>query len=847
MAGVNLSGILYIYEARLEARAVLVQEVFAILGIAIGVALLFASQISSASLTHSITQLNTQLVGSAQVQLEARGPEGVNEGLLHEARHVPGVQTALPIFDQQMNIVGPHGERSVDLIGVDPAALRASGPLLHRFSAKQLAAQKAIALPTPLANEIGTGPLEAVRLQVGARFVETLVGATLSGADIGNLAHSPVAVAPIGYAQRLAGVPGRLTRIFVRYNPKRAKEVRAALTRLAERAHVNFLPGDFDSHLFAVAVTPESQSESLFSAISALVGFMFALNAMLITVPSRRALINDIRPQGASRWDTAKILLFDAAVIGVLACVLGLVFGDILSVAVFHSSPSYLAVAFPIGNIRIVTWQSISLAVVAGMAAAIVGVFWPLRDILARPLAPPPPRGQAHRRSWRLMRLVLGVLCLGLTAVTLLADTQAAIIGNIALVSALVVLLPLLFDFVVSCFERISDVLDDIGSALAVTELRTPQTRVRSLAITATAAVAVFGVVEFQGSQANLENGLDSSSRSIDSTADIWVIPRGKTSIQPTTPFIALNTTALSHVPGVSQISIFHGSFLNWGERRLWVLAPGKSIEHIVPAGQVVSGSPDLASERVRKGGWAVLSHALAAEHNLSVGDSFTLPSPQPLTLRVAALTTNLGWPPGAVILSSRTYARAWKSSDPSAYAIQVAQGIPTVLVRNRVKQALASVPGLAVETTEERERRHYAVAAQGLSRLTQIRIFVLIAAILAVIGAMGAMIWQRRDLIAFIKVQGYEERVLRRWLLCEAAVLLTAGCLTGAIFGLYGQLLLSHVLTTVTGFPVVFHVEGLAAVSSFVLVSVIALAVVALPGYLVVRVPANTAAKPTY
>ena len=49
MTRMRLSGIRYIYEARLGARAVLVQEGFAILGIAVGVALLFASQISSTS------------------------------------------------------------------------------------------------------------------------------------------------------------------------------------------------------------------------------------------------------------------------------------------------------------------------------------------------------------------------------------------------------------------------------------------------------------------------------------------------------------------------------------------------------------------------------------------------------------------------------------------------------------------------------------------------------------------------------------------------------------------------------------------------------------------------------
>ena len=69
------------------------------------------------------------------------------------------------------------------------------------------------------------------------------------------------------------------------------------------------------------------------------------------------------------------------------------------------------------------------------------------------------------------------------------------------------------------------------------------------------------------------------------------------------------------------------------------------------------------------------------------------------------------------------------------------------VTVRNRSAQCLGLRRGLAVETSAEREQRHYAIAAQGLSRLTQIRLLVLIAAVLALVAAIGAMIWQRRDL----------------------------------------------------------------------------------------------------
>ncbi len=845
MAGINLSGILYIYRARLQARTVLVQEAFAILGIAVGVALLFASQVASTSLSKSTSQLTNEFVGRAQVQLEARGPEGVSERLLGEVRHAPGVRVALPIFERQVNLIGRHAERSVDLIGVDPRWVRASGPLLRRFSAKQLAAQQAIALPAPLAAEIGAGPLEPVKLQIGARFSEVLVGATLGASEVGGLLHSPVAVAPLSFAQYLVGAGARLNRIFVHYAPARARQARYALRRLAAAWNVNLVPGRFDNRLFAVAVAPESNSETMFSAISALVGFMFALNAMLITVPARRALIEDLRPHGATRWDTTKILLFDAAVIGVLACIAGLLLGELLSIAVFHSAPGYLTVAFPVGNTRVVSWQSVLLAVAAGMAAAGLGVFWPLREILAGPLVQADQPGR--RRSWIRARIIMGVLCLAASTVVLLDNsTEAAILGNMALVAALIILLPPLFDGLVAIFGGLSNLTDGVASALAVTELQTPHTRVRSLAIAATVAIAVFGVVEFQGAQANLTKGLDRASRGVDAAAQIWVMPRGKTSVQPTTPFAPLDTASLARMPGVSSVSVFRGSFLNWGDRRLWLLAPSKVTRLPLPTGQITSGNPALAAEHIRAGGWAALSQALAEEHRLHVGESFVLPSPQPVRLRVAALITNLGWPPGALILNSHTYAQAWADRDPTAYAIQTTPNANLPVLRDRIRQALASVPGLAVETDLERNRRRDAIAQQGLSRLTQIRLLVLVAAILAVVGAVGAMIWQRRDLIAFIKCQGYDEMVLCRWLLCEAAILLIAGCAAGAAFGLYGQTLLSHALTSVTGFPMVFNIEGVAALTSFMTVIAIALAVVAVPGYLVVRVPPSTA-SPAY
>lgn len=842
----SLSDILFLYRARLRARAVLVQECFAILGIAVGVALLFASQVASTSLSRSVAELSSQIVGNTQFQLDARGPGGFSETLLGEAQRVPGVRIALPVLEQQASVIGPSGERSVDLIGTDPQFARFAGPLLRRFSATQLAAQRAIALPTPLAQAIGAGPLQAIKLQIGARIVNTLLGATLAEADIGGgLVHSPIALAPVGYAQQIAGQQHRITRIFVQAQPGREREVQVGLSRLARSAAVNVEPANFDSTLFEVAAAPESQGETLFSAISALVGFMLALNAMLITVPTRRRLIEDIRLQGATRRMTVQILLFDAAVLGVLACVVGLALGELLSIIVFHSTPGYLSFAFPVGNDRIVTWQSVAISICAGLAAAGVGVLWPFRQIL-RPSRR--AEGSAHAsRNWALAQLAAGLAFLGLTTLVVFAYPQAAILGNFALIAALVCLLPFLFDGLVTVFDHLQRPFNGASPIIAITELRTSPTRVRSLAIAATGAVAVFGIVAVQGTQANLQRGLDASARGIDSSATVWVAPRGESNAFATTPFQAVRSSALARLPGVDSIGPYRGSFLDWGTHRIWVLGPPSSSSQPIPAGELRSGGLALARARVRGAGrWVALSQGLAAEHHLSVGQWFTLPTPRPTSFRVAALITNLGWPPGAIILNANNYARAWASAAPSAYEIQGRPGVDPVTLRDTVRGALSSRPGLAVETSAEREQRHYQLASQGLSRLTEIRLLVLIAAVLAVAGAMGSMVWQRRELVAFIKCQGFTKGVLWRWLFCESALLLGSGCLIGALFGLYGQVLGSHALAAVTGFPVLFNVGLLIALSSFALVSFVAVGIVAMAGYLVVRVPPRTV-SPAY
>ena len=836
--------ILYIYRARLRARLVLVQELLAILGIAVGVALLFASQVASTSLDGSIRQLSNGIVGRASLQLLARDPHGFDEELLGRVQRLPGVSGTEPVLEARATVIGPDGRRTVELIASDPRYANLGGALLQGFTATQLGTLRVLALPAPVAQAIGVDSLQTVGLQVGARRLTALMGAKLDAGDIGALVRSPVAIAPLAYAQEATGLRGRITRILVRALPGHEHEVRTELGALAAGRPLNVEPTDIDARLFAAAAAPADQSEELFSVISALVGFMFAFNAMLVTAHLRRGLVETLRRRGATRTMTVQVLLFDALVLGVLGALLGLGLGEGLSMLVFRADPGYLAFAFAVGEQRIVAWQSIALAAGAGLLAACVGVLAPLRDVLTQRLRSAPGPGPGARR-WRVhrewtargLRLALAAGCLAITTVILLARPQSAILGSVTLVAGLLLLLPIAFDGLLAGFEVLQRPLYAASTRIAIVELRTPHNRMRSLAIAATGAVAVFGSVAIEGARSNLLRGLDASAREIASNAAVWVSPQGAANTFTTIPFEGPALRTLSRIPGVSAVGVYRGGFLNWGERRVWVLAPPRAAAHPIPVSQLVQGELGTATAAIRAGGWAVLSQALATVHHLRIGERFTLPSPHPTTFRVAALGTNLAWPSGAIVVNAGDYARAWGGPDASAYQVQIEPGVSPAAVRARIQRALGPRTGLVAQTVSERIHANYATTSQSLSRLAQIGTLVLIAAVLAMAGAMGSMIWQRRPQLAYIKRQGYKRGVLWRALVCESALLLGAGCSLGALFGIYGQLLLSHALASVTGFPIIFSVGGLTALTSFVLVSAAAVAILALPGYLAVRV----------
>ena len=835
----RLGNVLHLYRVRVRAR--LVQECFAVVGIAAGVALLFASQVASQSLQGSVAELSRGVVGSASLQLLARTPQGIPEGLLARVRAIPGVRAAAPLLEASADAVGPRAGASVELVGADSSLRRLGGALVRHTELEAFAGIGAILLPAPLAAHLGVGRFgQEVTLELYGRTERAPLYKQLTPQQIGGLAASPIVVAPLLYAQELAGLAGRVSRILVEPAPGRQARVRAALRRLAGGA-LNVQSTGYDERLFAKAASASNSSTALFALISALVGFLFAFTAMLLTVPQRRRLIADLRRDGYTPATVIGVLLLDAVALGLLATVLGLILGDLLSLHLFRSNPGYLGSAFAVGTQRLVGWQSIVLAAAGGILAAVVAVLSPLRDILSSdPLAAITPREAARPRRAGALNPFAGALCLAAATAILIAAPKEAMLGMILLIAALLLALPLVLGGAVGLLARLARTITGATAHVAAMELSAARTR--AVAVAATGAIAVFGAVAIQGAHADLLKGLENAARDENAFTDLWVSSPGAYNLLRTAPFAATQRSALARLPGVRSVRIYRGGLLDWGERRVWVIAPPARAVPLLAASQILEGSLAQATARVRAGGWVVLSQALASEHHLRIGARVTLATPVPTTVRIAALSTNIGWAPGAIIMSASEFAHAWGSADASAYNVLLAPRASSAVVAGEVRGALGPSSGLSVQSAAAHAAEQNALSRQGLQRLSEIATLILVVAVLAMAAATGSMVWQRRPRLATLKLEGFPRMQLWRTILLESVLLLAAGCLTGALFGLYGQQLLDRALADVINFPVVRSVALLPALISLGVVTAAAAAILAISGYAAAGVPAAVA-----
>ncbi len=705
-----------------------------------------------------------------------------------------------------------------------------------------------IGLSSASANALGVNSAsQTVTLLIGGVAKTMRVSALLGGEEVGALSDALVAVMPLSTMQALLGEPGRVTRILVRSFHGHAHQVAAELHGLAGGGRIAG-GAEEDVTVLEEALRPSGQASALFAIIGALLGFLLAFNAILLTVPERRQAIADLRLAGTPRSAIVQLAAFQALCLGVAASAVGVAVGYVLSLTLLHQSTGYLAEAFAISSATVIDTRTVVIAATGGVLITCLASAVPLADLrrkLPRDaiyLGEGVPGNALHSGAQRwLFTAALGLLAAA--SVLYALAPQTALLASVLLALATVLAVPVVFASVLAAARWVSERAPRLPTlAMALGGLQ--GTTLRSLALAATGAVALFGSVALGGARANLLSGIRGFAHAYAADAPIWV---SEPDDNQATGRLAGDggQHAIARLADVARVEAFQGAFLTVGSRRVWVIARPPGAARSVLASQAIGGSLAAAEadRRLSEGGWIAMSQQIAGERHARVGGVVTLPTPSgPRGYRVAALTSNLAWSPGVVFMGTRDFSVAFASGAPSALAVTPKSGVPVAEVVAEIRRLLGAGSGLEVASAASREAKIDALTSEGLSQLGVISTLLVIAAVLALAAALTSSINQRRGALASLRLTGAAPARLRRILAVEAALMLGAGCVTGAIAGVYGQYVIDAYLRHVTGFPVATPGPSGRPVLVLVVVLAAALAIVAAPAWIASRVAPTVA-----
>lgn len=831
--GMRLSVLFGLYRRRLRDHTV--TELLAGGGIAVGVALVFGVLVANGSIVGSVREDVRAVGGSADLEFVARSPDTFSQQLGERIAGLPGVAGSASLLRQYGVIEGPRGRQRVQFVGIDPSLIRLGGFATKNLGEGALLLTRGVGLPSSLASAIGTEARQTSKLMVNGSSSPVRVRAVLNSGTIGPLASLPLVVALLPYAQTIAGAHGQINEVLVEPRPGRDRQVARELRALAGGT-IDVGPADNELRLAETAAAPVNRSTSLFVAIAAMVGFLLALNAMLLTIPERRRAIADMRIQGFDAKQVLAIVVFQAMALGIGASCVGIVAGDLLARTLFHEVPSYLATAFPVTDSQAVHAGTVLVAFGCGLVAALLVSLSPIFDLRSdRPVDAvfhdPGEPGQAITDKTTFGAAALGAVLIALVSVCVILDSALTVPGGVVLALAALCLIPLLFRMTSRLLRRFAHRYH--GGMVAVTAIEMDGTATRSIALAGVAALAIYGVVAVGGARGDLLRGLDDAIVQEWGSAPVWVTPDGN--IFDADGFrIQTRPDPLARAGGtIAAVHVHQGGFLDLGTHRLWIRAVPPNNSTMILSSQLLKGDLVNATARMREDGWATISSGFAKEHDLHIGSPFVLPTPSGAApFRVAAITTNTGWPSGTVSLNTRDYTRYWLTTAPTAISLSLQPGVTAITGRNVVRAILKDQPGLRVQTSQERIAEVESAVRQGLRTLNEISTLLLIVAALALATALSTAIYQRRSRLASLKAQGFDRGQLWRCLLMESAIVLGIGCFDGVVLGVYAHALADRYLRENVGFPAPFAVGGAQVALALLVLLGIALAIIALPGY---------------
>jgi putative ABC transport system permease protein len=822
----------------------------AVVAIMLGVALAFAVHLINASALSEFSSAVRSVIGQPDLELRS-GSGNLDEALYAKVAQHPSIDVASPVLELSTYALDAAGEkRNIKVLGLDALVAASLSPALMPLPSPSSAGDTdndrfaLFAANTLFLNA------KASALSKNNR-IDIITGLQTAPVDVaGTVAAGGVALAvmDIGAAQDLFGLQGQITRIDIRLAA--GADSAAVLRSLALPAYVQAqVPGDAEQRVSNLS-RAYRVNMTVLALVALFTGAFLVFSVLSLSVAKRAQQMALLGVLGLTARQRLQLVLAEAAVLGVVGSALGIALGTALAALAMRLLGGDLGGGYFAGVTPSLQWSALAAAVYGalGVAAALVGAWWPARAAQALPLAQTLKGlgAAAQRGKGALIALLLvatGAVLMWTPAVwgiplgAYLA-IGALLVGGIGLLPPLVAL----------AYDRIAPwVATRALPMLAIERAR----RVRE-----TAAVAVSGVVAALSLAVALTVMVASFRTSVMQWLDVvlpaplYVRTASSSAAGQVINFSTAQVEAIGALPGVERVSGLRTVQLQLDAAQPSVMLVARDLARPAQDLPLVKG-PVLPASSVPAGAVALyVSEAVVDLYAAQLGQSFTLNILKFSDVDISKLAINSGVNPqsalptqshfyiagvwrdyarqfGAIAIDQRDYVRITGDAKVNDVALWPQNGTDSKAIERSVREYVGTqfAANAPAGQTAQPNAQPNAQASAAISKLVefssaeQIRTISLqifdrsfavtywLQAVAIAIGLFGvaasfsAQVLARRKEFGLLAHLGLTRKQILQVVAFEGAAWTAIGALAGCALGLVVSGVLVHVVN-----PQSFH-----------------------------------------
>ena len=677
------------------------QAVLAVVGVALGVAVFVGIEGANGSALRAFEISARAIAGRTTHQIIGESA-GVPESFYRDLRLKHGVRRSAPVIEGFVSLRSGDGDGDGNgdgkdrqdrfrLLGVDFFAESAFRDQLGKrtgtlFDLTGFMTRSGVVLSAPVATARSIGLGHGIDLVIAGRLKRVeVVGLFEPGNDFERQAAADLLICDIATAQELLGLGDRISRIDLivplsehdRYAEEAGNRNHAASGAAGPEA--------LDAIRAALPagtkiVRPEQRSAAAeqmtrafrlnlraLSLLALLCGAFLIYNTMTFSVVQRRPLLGTLRALGATSRELFAIVLTEAAVVGLLGALIGLVSGGALArMLVSRVTQTVNDLYFTVNVREVGVSTEVQVAgIILGIGAALLAALGPAAEALRTEPRSALARAELEARTRQALptMTVLGVLtviagaaCLSLPFTGLISSFAGLfmiLVGMACLTPAMTVVFMRLLT---PAAERLFGSLGRLSARGVVATLS--RTGVAIAALMMAIAVTIGVDVMIRSFRGTVDRWLSYSL-----LADLYVSSPGALTDRFTASPPALSVAdvkKLRALPGVGQVTTVRAVVVgsDVGPIRLQAFALNPFAQ---TAFRLKSGDQTEAWRAYDRGEAVLISEPFSFRHDLDVGSSLILETPAgDRDFRIAGIYYDYATEEGTVMLTQPVYRELW-------------------------------------------------------------------------------------------------------------------------------------------------------------------------------------------